>query len=32
MPLTKEDRIKTEMGDGGHVLILGARASIASSM
>jgi len=32
MPLTKEDRIKTVMGGGGHVLILGAGASIASTL
>lgn len=32
MPLTKEDRIKTVMGGGGHVLILGAGASIASTI
>lgn len=31
MPLTKEDRIKTVMGGGGHVVILGAGASIAST-
>lgn len=28
MPLTKEDRIKTVYGGGGHVVILGAGASI----
>jgi len=32
MPLTKEDRIKTVMGGGGHVVILGAGASIASTL
>jgi len=32
MPKTKEDRIKTVMGGGGHVVILGAGASIASSL
>tara|TARA_R110002050_G_scaffold297528_1_gene459120 strand:+ start:4549 stop:5595 length:1047 start_codon:yes stop_codon:yes gene_type:complete len=32
MPLTKEDRIKTVMGGGGHVVILGAGASIASTI
>lgn len=31
MPKTKEDRIKTVMGGGGHVVILGAGASIAST-
>lgn len=31
MPLTKEDRIKTVYGGGGHVVILGAGASIAST-
>lgn len=31
MPLTKEDRINTVMGGGGHVVILGAGASIAST-
>lgn len=31
MALTKEDRIKTVMGGGGHVVILGAGASIAST-
>ncbi len=31
MALTKEDRIKTVYGGGGHVVILGAGASIASS-
>jgi hypothetical protein len=30
--LTKEDRIKTVFGGGGHVVILGAGASIASTM
>jgi hypothetical protein len=29
--LTKEDRIKTVFGGGGHVVILGAGASIAST-
>jgi len=29
---TKEDRIKTVMGGGGHVVILGAGASIASTL
>lgn len=29
---TKEDRIKTVMGGGGHVVILGAGASIALTM
>lgn len=32
MPLTKEDRIKTVMGGGGHVVLLGAGASIASTL
>lgn len=32
MPLTKEDRIKKVMGGGGHVVILGAGASIASTI
>lgn len=32
MPLTKKDRIKTVMGGGGHVVILGAGASIASTV
>lgn len=32
MTLTKEDRIKTVMGGGGHVVILGAGASIASTI
>ena len=32
MPLTKEDRIKTVYGGGGHVVILGAGASIASTI
>lgn len=32
MPFTKEDRIKTVMGGGGHVVILGAGASIASTI
>lgn len=31
VPKTKEDRIKTVMGGGGHVVILGAGASIAST-
>ena len=31
MPLTKEHRIKTVFGGGGHVVILGAGASIAST-
>ncbi len=31
MSLTKEDRIKTVYGGGGHVVILGAGASIASN-
>mgnify|MGYP000904602949 CR=1 FL=1 len=31
MALTKEDRINTVMGGGGHVVILGAGASIAST-
>lgn len=31
MPLTKIDRINTVMGGGGHVVILGAGASIAST-
>jgi hypothetical protein len=31
MPKTKEDRINTVMGGGGHVVILGAGASIAST-
>jgi hypothetical protein len=31
MPKTKEDRIKTVMGGGGHIVILGAGASIAST-
>ena len=31
MKNTKEDRIKTVMGGGGHVVILGAGASIAST-
>ncbi|MBK7737333.1 MAG: hypothetical protein IPI45_06100 [Saprospiraceae bacterium] len=31
MALTKEDRIKTVFGGGGHVVILGAGASIAST-
>lgn len=31
MPLTREDRIKTVYGGGGHVVILGAGASIAST-
>jgi hypothetical protein len=31
MELTREDRIKTVFGGGGHVVILGAGASIASS-
>ena len=31
MQLTKEDRIKIVMGGGGHVVILGAGASIAST-
>lgn len=31
MPLTKKDRIKNVMGGGGHVVILGAGASIAST-
>lgn len=30
--LTKEDRIKTVLGGGGHVVILGAGASIASTI
>src|SRR4051812_24061815 len=29
---TKEDRVKTVFGGGGHVVILGAGASIASTM
>ena len=29
---TKEDRIKTVYGGGGHVVILGAGASIASTL
>jgi hypothetical protein len=32
MPNTKEDRIKTVMGGGRHVVILGAGASIASTL
>ena len=32
MPLTKENRIKKVMGGGGHVVILGAGASIASTI
>lgn len=32
MSLTKEDRINTVMGGGGHVVILGAGASIASTI
>ena len=32
MPLTKGDRIKTVFGGGGHVVILGAGASIASTL
>jgi hypothetical protein len=32
MQLTKEDRIKTVYGGGGHVVILGAGASIAATM
>lgn len=32
MPLTKEDRIKTVYGGGGHIVILGAGASIASTI
>jgi len=32
MPNTKEDRINTVMGGGGHVVILGAGASIASTI
>jgi hypothetical protein len=31
MPKTKDDRINTVMGGGGHVVILGAGASIAST-
>ncbi len=31
MAKTKEDRIKTVYGGGGHVVILGAVASIAST-
>ena len=30
--LTKEDRIKTVYSGGGHVVILGAGASIASTL
>jgi hypothetical protein len=30
--LTKEDRVKTVFGGGGHVVILGAGASIAATM
>ena len=32
MPLTKEDRIKTVFGGGRHVVIIGAGASIASTL
>lgn len=32
MSLTKDDRINTVMGGGGHVVILGAGASIASTI
>lgn len=32
MGKTKEDRIKTVFGGGGHVVILGAGASIAATM
>lgn len=32
MALTKEDRVKTVYGGGGHVVILGAGASIASTI
>lgn len=32
MSLTKEDRIKTVMGGGGHVVILGTGSSIASTI
>ncbi|MFI5151503.1 MAG: hypothetical protein ACHQRM_17380 [Bacteroidia bacterium] len=32
MSLTREDRVKTVFGGGGHVVILGAGASIASSV
>jgi hypothetical protein len=32
MQKTKEDRINTVMGGGGHVVILGAGASIASTL
>ncbi len=32
MPKTKEDRIKTVYGGGGHVVILGSGASIASTI
>src|SRR5690606_518199 len=32
MSLTKEDRIKNVYGGGGHVVILGAGASIASTI
>ena len=32
MALTKDDRIKTVYGGGGHVVILGAGASIASTL
>ena len=32
MSLTREDRVKTVFGGGGHVVILGAGASIASSI
>jgi hypothetical protein len=32
MALTKEDRIKTVYGGGGHVVILGAGASIAATL
>ena len=31
-PLTKEDRINTVFGGGGHVVILGAGASIATTI
>lgn len=32
MPLTKEDRIKTVFGGGRHVVVIGAGASIASTL
>ncbi len=32
MPLTRQDRINTVYGGGGHVVILGAGASIASTL